>query len=141
MVIWHIQCLSMESSHRYNITVTLTKILQFQHISCDYSNPWQQEEFQHEESRLQRKTIITSKTNIDQYKLSQPRYYTSNCLFYHSLAHCLAHRLSIARYCFKFAPLLHSCITYRFFICDAPYKILKRATHVILSSFSLLLSL
>jgi hypothetical protein len=40
-----------------------------------------------------------------------------------------------------FAPLLHSCITYHFFICNAPYKILKRATDVIILSFSLLLSL
>jgi hypothetical protein len=38
----------------------------------------------------------------------------------HNLAHCLAHRLSIVKYCFRFAPLLHSCITYCFFICDAP---------------------
>jgi hypothetical protein len=28
-VIWHIQCLSTESSHRYNIPVKSTKILQF----------------------------------------------------------------------------------------------------------------
>jgi hypothetical protein len=37
-----------------------------------------------------------------------------------SFAHCLAHRLSIVRYCFRFAPPLHSCITYCFFICNAP---------------------
>jgi hypothetical protein len=61
-------------SHRYNITVKSTKTLQFRCISRKYSNLWcSQWEFQCEESQLWRKTIMTSKTKIDQYKLSWPQ--------------------------------------------------------------------
>jgi hypothetical protein len=37
-LIQHIQCLSTEFSHQYNITVKSTKCLQFRHISRDYAN-------------------------------------------------------------------------------------------------------
>jgi hypothetical protein len=37
-MIWHIQCLSAESSHWYNIMVKSTKILQFWYFSHDYAN-------------------------------------------------------------------------------------------------------
>jgi hypothetical protein len=38
LVIWHIQCLSVESSHWYNIMVKSTKYLQFWYFSHNYSN-------------------------------------------------------------------------------------------------------
>jgi hypothetical protein len=138
----HTLSINRNPLHQYNITMKLTKTLQFWCISCGYSNPQHsQQGIWHEESWPWCKTIKTSKTNIDQYKLSRPRYYISNSLFHHSLAHYLVHRFPIARYCLRFAPLLHYCIIYCFFICNVPWKILNRATDVILSPFSLLLSL
>jgi hypothetical protein len=59
--------------------VKSTKILQFQHISHDYSNLWRsQQESRREESRLQHKTSMTSKTNINQYEPSRLGSYISN---------------------------------------------------------------
>jgi hypothetical protein len=122
--IWKIQWLLMKSSHWYNIMVKLTKSLQFWHISHRYLNLWRST------TRISMRRISTSAQNYHimknkhwsiQAKLTQFLYFQ---LFHHnlahSLAHCLAHKLSIARYCFRFAPPLHSCITYCFFICDAP---------------------
>jgi hypothetical protein len=121
-------------SHQYNITVKSTRTLQFWCISRGYSNLWcSQWEFQCEESWPQRKTIITSQTNINQYEPSQPRYYIFNYLFHHSLAHYLV----LFQICSTSALLYYLSL----FICDVSWKILKRATDVILSSFSLLLSL
>jgi hypothetical protein len=55
---------------------------------------------------------------------AKPTQFLYSQLFHHnlahSLAHCLLHRLPIVRYCFRFAPLLHSCISYCFFICSVP---------------------
>jgi hypothetical protein len=143
-LIQHIQCLSTESSHQYNILVKLTKILQFQcflttiQIFSTYNKNLNARNLDFSTKPLwhQKQTLINMSW------LNQLLYFQ---LFHHNLAHCLAHclahRLSIVRYCFRFAPLLHSCITYYFFICDTPQKILKGATDVIILSFSLLLSL
>jgi hypothetical protein len=107
-----------------NIPMKLTKILQFRHISHNYSN------LRHSTTGILMWTILTSAQNYHGIKnkhrwiqadLTQFLYFH---LFHHNLAHnlarCLVHRLSIVGYCFRFAPLLHSCITYCFFICDAP---------------------
>jgi hypothetical protein len=116
----HIASINGNPLHRYNVMVKSTKTLQFRHISHRYSNLWcSQWEFWLEESWPWHKTIMTSKTNIDQYKLT-PVPHISNSLCCHNLAYYLAHRLSIARYCLRFAPHLYYCITYRFFICNAP---------------------
>jgi hypothetical protein len=77
-----------------------------------FGTRWQ--ESQCEESRLRHKTSMTSKININQYKPSRTSSHISNYFIITLLIAQVAHRLSIVRYCFRFAPLLHSCITYRF---------------------------
>jgi hypothetical protein len=55
---------------------------------------------------------------------ANPSSYISNSLFHHSLAHYLAHRLSIARYCLRFAPHLYIVllIAFSYVMCLRNYQ-------------------
>jgi hypothetical protein len=130
-LIRHIQCLSAESSHWYNMTVKLTKYLEFWRISCNFSN------IRCLTTRISMWRISTLAQNLYDIKNKHRSIWARSSQFLISqLFHYnLAHRLSIARYCLRFAPFLHSCITYCFFIHDAPSRILKRVTDVIMLSF------
>jgi hypothetical protein len=114
--------------------VKLIKSLQFWHISHDYSN------LQHSTTRISMWRISPSAQNFYDIKnkywsiqaeLNQFLYFQ---LSHYNLAYCFAHRLSIARYCFRSAP---PHITYSFFICVRGTPLTHSPTFYSLSIFFL----